>query len=322
MYSVVMIVRDEATRLPGALASVHGAPEIVVLDTGSRDETPELAQRSGARVQTDVWQDDFGRAREVAARAATCAWLVTLDADERFQTATGDVHGAWMRVLRRADRAGANLVLVMRHYLPGVRFWHPVAWRNGAFRWRGRLHEHLVSVGERVPHATDEIALHHRSRPRRTDYRDASRRAAIDRPDDAWLTFHHGREHALAGDFRGCEAPLQRALELRRLGGLERSEAAWLLARAAASRGDIDACARWASEAITMFPRREPALSAARALAERGYSEDARQWFRRAVTLPLPRVTQRTGRASVPYLIDRRLYQAEPLAFVARMIGK
>jgi hypothetical protein len=71
-----------------------------------------------------------------------------------------------------------------------------------------------------------------------------------------------------------------------------------------------------------MFPRREPALSAARALAERGYSEDARQWFRRAVTLPLPRVTQRTGRASVPYLIDRRLYQAEPLAFVARMIGK
>jgi glycosyltransferase involved in cell wall biosynthesis len=50
VYTVVMIVRDEEARLPRALASARGAPEIVVSDTGSRDGTPELAARAGARV--------------------------------------------------------------------------------------------------------------------------------------------------------------------------------------------------------------------------------------------------------------------------------
>ena len=62
--SLTMIVRDEEKNLPHCLESVRGVfDEIVVLDTGSRDRTVEIARSFGARVFDFVWVDDFAAAR-------------------------------------------------------------------------------------------------------------------------------------------------------------------------------------------------------------------------------------------------------------------
>nr|MEE4268659.1 glycosyltransferase [Candidatus Krumholzibacteria bacterium] len=54
--SLCMIVKDEAARLPGALASVrHLVDEMVVCDTGSGDNTVTIAAEYGARVVTFDW---------------------------------------------------------------------------------------------------------------------------------------------------------------------------------------------------------------------------------------------------------------------------
>ncbi|MBC7105177.1 MAG: glycosyltransferase, partial [Firmicutes bacterium] len=67
-----MIARDEAALIASCLESVrHLVREMVVVDTGSTDETPEVARRHGARVFRFPWRDDFAAARNYALARAT-----------------------------------------------------------------------------------------------------------------------------------------------------------------------------------------------------------------------------------------------------------
>jgi glycosyltransferase involved in cell wall biosynthesis len=78
-----IIARDEEQRLPAALASVAFCDEIVVVDSGSRDRTIELARAAGARVIEHPWRG-FGAQRNVAIDAAAGDWILEIDADERI----------------------------------------------------------------------------------------------------------------------------------------------------------------------------------------------------------------------------------------------
>jgi glycosyltransferase involved in cell wall biosynthesis len=81
--SVIVIAKDEEEALGDALRSVAWADEIVVVDSGSRDRTAQIARELGARViVTDDWPG-FGPQKNRALDAATQDWVVSLDADER-----------------------------------------------------------------------------------------------------------------------------------------------------------------------------------------------------------------------------------------------
>ena len=80
-----MIVRDAALDLPACLESVRGvADEIVIGDTGSADNTVDLARTLGARVISIPWENDFARARNLALAEVHTDWVLSLDADERL----------------------------------------------------------------------------------------------------------------------------------------------------------------------------------------------------------------------------------------------
>jgi len=86
--SLCMIVRDEALNLPRSLAPVRKSfDEIVVVDTGSADGTPDLARSYGARVLEINWPDDFAAARNASLRAAAGDWIMWLDADNYISPA-------------------------------------------------------------------------------------------------------------------------------------------------------------------------------------------------------------------------------------------
>ena len=81
--SLCLIVRDDRTRLPRCLESVRGlVDEIVVVDTGSTDGTPEVARGFGAEVILTEWRDDFSAARNLGLERARGVWVLVLDADE------------------------------------------------------------------------------------------------------------------------------------------------------------------------------------------------------------------------------------------------
>ena len=81
--SVIVITRNESARLEACLASVAFASERVVLDNGSTDDTPAIAQALGARVaRTEDWPG-FGAQKNRALDLATGDWVLSIDADER-----------------------------------------------------------------------------------------------------------------------------------------------------------------------------------------------------------------------------------------------
>jgi glycosyltransferase involved in cell wall biosynthesis len=81
--SFCMIVRDGAATLRACLRSVADlCDELIVVDTGSHDDSPEIARSFGARVVHTRWPNDFSAARNVYLEHARCRWLLSLDADE------------------------------------------------------------------------------------------------------------------------------------------------------------------------------------------------------------------------------------------------
>ncbi len=80
--SACLIVQDEQEHLPGALGSVAFCDEVIVIDGGSTDRTVDLARAAGAKVIENPWPG-FAAQRNVALDAASCDWVLELDADER-----------------------------------------------------------------------------------------------------------------------------------------------------------------------------------------------------------------------------------------------
>jgi len=80
--TVAIITLNAASQIEPCLESVAFADEILLVDSGSTDGTPELARRFGARVETKEWLG-FGRQKGHAVAIARNDWVLCLDADER-----------------------------------------------------------------------------------------------------------------------------------------------------------------------------------------------------------------------------------------------
>jgi len=78
-----LIVRDEEADLARCLDSIVPiADEIVIVDTGSKDKTLEIAKEYTHKVYSFEWIDDYAAARNYADSKATCGWIFSIDADE------------------------------------------------------------------------------------------------------------------------------------------------------------------------------------------------------------------------------------------------
>ncbi|MDR3587832.1 MAG: glycosyltransferase [Desulfosporosinus sp.] len=84
--SLTMIVRNEAAHLADCLESVKDkVDEMIIVDTGSTDDTISIARRYTPHVFTFPWRNDFSAARNFALEHATGDWILALDADEEVQ---------------------------------------------------------------------------------------------------------------------------------------------------------------------------------------------------------------------------------------------
>lgn len=83
--SLCMIVKDEAKYINNCLESVKGlVNEIIIVDTGSSDQTIEICEKHGAKVYSYEWNNDFAEARNYGLSFSTGDWILWLDADEEL----------------------------------------------------------------------------------------------------------------------------------------------------------------------------------------------------------------------------------------------
>lgn len=144
--SLCMIVKNEADALPRCLASVaEWVDQMVVVDTGSTDGTPEIARNFGATIVHWQWRDDFAAARNESLSHATGDWILVLDADEALTEGSGPR----LRQLMENPEAVAYYVKIIcpRQEDGGlVRLnWFPRFFRNlPGVRFTGLIHEQVI----------------------------------------------------------------------------------------------------------------------------------------------------------------------------------
>lgn len=84
--SVTVITKNEAENIEACLRSVQFADQIVVLDSGSTDETVQIARALGAEVSINLDWQGFGVQKNRALALANSDWVLSLDADERLSS--------------------------------------------------------------------------------------------------------------------------------------------------------------------------------------------------------------------------------------------
>lgn len=174
-FCLCMIVRDEQDNLARCLDSVQGVfEEIVIVDTGSVDDTVSIAKRYTDKVHFFAWCDDFAKARNFAFGKATCDYIMWLDADDvvsvtdrqkliQLKTQTNGCEMVVCRYHLRFDTAGEVVYFSRRERL---------FLRSAGKQWVGAVHE-CIPIGGKVLYRED-IAICHK--PPNKDYKKSNAR--------------------------------------------------------------------------------------------------------------------------------------------------
>lgn len=221
--SACLIVKNEEKQLPGCLESLFGVvDEIIIVDTGSTDQSITIAHNFGARVFEHPWQNDFSKHRNQAIKYATGNWLLTIDADERLNRANGLNKEEFIDTLRKLPADCNALLLPMRDITPqgeiATEYMNVRLVRNTAdFHYEGIVHENPIFKGQAV--ITDKITLNHhgyhltpkemeKKRKRNTDLLLAR---AKNNPDDIATYFYLANHYAFV--LKSTSDNLHKALE-------------------------------------------------------------------------------------------------------------
>ena len=209
--ALVMIVRDEARCIERCLASARPwVDQMLVLDTGSRDDTAQRAARAGAKVHHFQWIDDFAAARNAALDLCDAEWRLVLDADEWI--ARG---GECLADLRDAPADHIGQIHVGNQFdMPGGAAGESPAWLPRLLprgvRYSGRIHEQpdLGMPRRRLPLwvGHDGYLEHHLVAKQGRNER-LLRLSLHERPDDPYLSYQLGKDLELRALF-GAALPL------------------------------------------------------------------------------------------------------------------
>ncbi|HWQ41401.1 MAG TPA: glycosyltransferase [Desulfosporosinus sp.] len=206
--SLTMIVSNESANLANCLESVKDkVDEIIIVDTGSTDDTVSIAQRYTPNVYSFLWNNDFSAARSFALEHATCDWILALDADEEVQCRDSFSFNA---LINREKDKEAFLLPLLNPISDSTEehntFYVLRLFRNnGKYKYVGQIHEQVtipdqekvgLAVGPILRHKLLPSKIRHRKRNRNLHLLKKASRAD---PHNHFLHYYLGVEWLMLG---------------------------------------------------------------------------------------------------------------------------
>lgn len=224
--SACLIAKNESKHLARCLSSIQGrVDEIIVVDTGSTDDTIAIAERFGATLGHFSWCDDYSAARNESLRLATGHWILWLDADEEitpeswniiYEAVTRPQFGGYcLRINNLLDVRGASTythapVRLFRK-LPGTQF-------------TGRIHEQITpsidAAGLPCADLQGASITHYGYQPDSMQEKNKIERTISmlerevrENPEDAFHWFNLANAFSVGGRLKECETASRQCLK-------------------------------------------------------------------------------------------------------------
>ena len=269
---VYAICKNESQFVDRWMDSMSEADQVVVLDTGSEDDTVERLQTRGALVTEEAivpWRFDTARNRSMELVGEDVDICVCTDLDEVF-------HPGWRQALERVWTPGVGQVSYRYTWSfnadgsEGVTFWYEKIHARHGYRWVHPVHEVLEWVGEGQggPMVTaEDIQLDHHPDPQksRAQYLPLLELSVREAPDDDRNVHYLGREYLYHRRWDDCIRTLKRHLSLPTATWKdERAASMRYIAKAYWNKGEKAEARDWYFRAITEAPYlREPYMDLA-----------------------------------------------------------
>lgn len=272
LITLSMIVKNEEARLEDCLRSVEGiVDEIVIVDTGSTDNTITIAESYGAKIFHFPWNGDFSSARNEALKFCTGKWILYLDADER-------IHSEAKMFLRNMvsempDEVGALLCTIRSPHRQGEEKSelhtgaYPRLFRNYGYpliKFQGRVHEQIspsiVALQKSI--VASEIVIDHigydldkqeMEKKLKRNY-ELLLQHVREEPQNAYAWFQLGQTLARMNVNREAEEALKLSLQIGDLAPHIQASAMAVLAQICGNNKRFEDALRWANESLQTVP--------------------------------------------------------------------
>lgn len=321
--AVYTIAKNEAHFIPRWFESAQDADYLVLLDTGSDDDTVEVARGLGINVHTQTfspWRFDHARNHNLSLVPEDVDICIALDADEVL------IEG-WREKLEAIDPATTRprykyVWSWKEDGSEGLVYGGDKIHRRHGYFWKHPVHEVLVCAGEEKQEWIN-LQIHHHpdSKKSRGQYLPLLQLAVTEDPEDDRNAHYYARDLMFAGMNEEAAAEFKRHLSLpRAVWKPERSASMMYLAKV-----EPDNAEDWLIKAYREdSARREPMVSLALYYFGRSKWDDAILWARKAITIedkPLDYLCQEFAWGSIPYDILAVSYYKKRRGDEARKYG-
>ncbi len=299
--SLCMIVRNNETTIRPCLESIRPwVDEMIVVDTGSTDATPQICEELGAQVHHWAWRDDFSAARNESLRYATGEWIFWMDSDDTIPADCGQR----LRALAGGNHDRNVFGYVIQVHCPGTEGLrdatavdHVKLFRNRPdLQFEHRIHEQILpairrSKGEvaftdiHVVHSGADQTPAGRQRKLERDFKLLHLDLA-ERPGHPFVLFNLGMTHADIEQHAEAVSWLTRCLAVSRPQESHLRKAYALLVNSQMQLGDLTSARTTCQHARELFPDDKELLFRQAMVAHELGSLDEAAALYRAVLVP------------------------------------
>lgn len=211
--SVCMIVKNEEKNIKRCLESIYKiADEIIIVDTGSDDETLDICNQYNCNIIKHKWNNDFSEARNISLDYATKDYILFLDADEELSSADLEKLKLLLSKSKLSEGYFLKLINIINENEVGEYVIFRLFKNKKNYRFRGKVHEQIANCiqkynKENCIENIDIKIYHYGYDPNKVNIKDKYKRnigilnTYTEEEKDAYYYYVLGNEYARITDF-------------------------------------------------------------------------------------------------------------------------